>query len=157
VSERGLRVASALVATAGAAVAAYLLAVRSGGAELVCRTGGCETVQSSEYAEVLGIPVAALGLAGFVAVGVLSLLPSPFAHAAAVSLALAALVFSAYLLVVQLAVIGEVCDWCLVNDVLVTALAALVVVRAATATSRSARSRGRSGRAPRGRSGAASA
>jgi uncharacterized membrane protein len=135
-TESRLRVASALVATAGAAVAAYLLAVRSGTAELVCRTGGCETVQSSDYAEVLGIPVAALGLAGFVAIGVLSLLSSPLAQAAAASPALAALVFSAYQLVVQLAIIDEVCDWCLVSDVLVIALAALVLVRAAVAARR---------------------
>lgn len=130
-SERGLRAASAAVATVGAAVAAYLLAARSGGAELVCRSGGCETVQSSSYAEVLGIPVAALGLTGFIAIGVLSLLASPLAQAAAASLAIVALAFSAYLLVVQFAVIGEVCDWCLVNDALVTLLALLVVPRAA--------------------------
>jgi uncharacterized membrane protein len=142
VSERRLRIASVLVATAGAAVAAYLLAVRAGGAELVCRTGGCETVQSSKYAEVLGIPVAALGLAGFLAIGVLSLLSTPLAQAAAASLALGALVFSAYLLVVQLVVIGEVCDWCLVNDALVTALAALVLVRTAVAASATTASRG---------------
>lgn len=132
-SERGLRAASAVVATAGAAVAAYLLAVRSGSAELVCRTGGCEIVQTSSYADVLGIPVAGLGLAAFVAIGVLALLASPLAQAAAASLAVAAVSFSAYLLVIQLAVIGEVCDWCLVNDALITVLALLVLARAASA------------------------
>ena len=128
-SERALRLGATGVAAVGAAVAAYLLAVRSGSAELVCRTGGCETVQSSSYSEVLGIPVAALGLAAFVAIGVLTLLASPFAWAAATSLSLAAVAFSAYLLIVQVTIIGELCDWCLVSDALVTLLAALVLLR----------------------------
>ena len=59
------RLASAALATLGAAITGYLLYVRENGGELVCSTGGCETVQNSPYAEVLGVPVAALGLAGF--------------------------------------------------------------------------------------------
>ena len=64
-SERTLRLASAALATVGAAITGYLLYVRESGGELVCSTGGCESVQSSPYAEVLGVPVAALALAGF--------------------------------------------------------------------------------------------
>jgi uncharacterized membrane protein len=154
VSERAFRFGAAGVATAGVAVTAYLLAVRAGSAELVCRTGGCETVQSSSYAEVLGVPVAALGLASFLAIGVLMLLRSPLAWATATSLALAAVAFSAYLLIVQVAVIGEICDWCLVNDALVTLLAALVLL---TPTSRSGPSRARNGRAAPGKRAGASA
>lgn len=143
-SERGLRFSAAGVAAVGAAVAAYLLAVRSGSAELVCRTGGCETVQSSSYSELFGIPVAALGLAAFVVIGVLSLLDSPLAWAAAASLALAGVAFGAYLLVVQVAVIGALCDWCLVSDALLTLLAALVLLRAVTAPAATRASRGTS-------------
>jgi uncharacterized membrane protein len=139
-SERGLRLAAAAVA----AVTAYLLAVRFGNAELVCRTGGCETVQASSYSEVLGIPVAALGFAAFVAIGVLSLLASPSAGAAAVSLALAGMAFSAYLLIVQVAVIGELCDWCLVSDGLLTLLTALVLLRVVTGPAATTASRGTS-------------
>ena len=153
-SERAFRFGAAGVAAAGVAVTAYLLAVRAGSAELACRTGGCETVQSSSYAEVLGVPVAALGLASFLAIGVLMLLRSPLAWATATSLALAAVAFSAYLLIVQVAVIGEICDWCLVNDALVTLLAALVLL---TPTSRSGPSRARNGRAAPGKRAGASA
>ena len=153
-SERAVRFGDAGVAAAGVAVTAYLLSVRAGSAELVCRTGGCETVQSSSYAEVLGVPVAALGLASFLAIGVLMLLRSPLALATATSLALTAVAFSAYLLIVQVAVIGEICDWCLVNDALVTLLAALVLL---TPTSRSGPSRARNGRAAPGKRAGASA
>ena len=64
-SERSLRLASAVIAALGAAITVYLLYVRQTGGALACSTGGCETVQSSSYAEVLGVPVAALGLVGF--------------------------------------------------------------------------------------------
>jgi uncharacterized membrane protein len=130
VTVRALRFAAATAAAAGVALTAYLLSVRWGGGELICRTGGCETVQSSDYASVLGIPVPALSLAAYLAIAFLVLMASPRALAAATSLALAACAFSAYLLVVQLAVIGELCDWCLVNDALVTLLAALVLLGA---------------------------
>ena len=72
-SERTPRLASAILAAAGAAISTYLLYVRQTGGTLVCSTGGCETVQSSSYAEMLGVPVAALGLAGFLALLVLAL------------------------------------------------------------------------------------
>jgi uncharacterized membrane protein len=144
VNERALRLGAIAVAAAGAALASYMLAVRSGNAELVCRTGGCETVQSSSYSELLGIPVAALGLVAFIAIGVLTLLRSPLAWTAATSLALAAVAFSAYLLIVQVAVIGELCDWCLINDALVTVLAGLVLLRAVAAPAATTASRGTS-------------
>ena len=64
-SERMLRLASAVLAAAGAAITGYLLYVRQTGGTLACATGGCETVQSSSYAEVLGVPVAGIGLLGF--------------------------------------------------------------------------------------------
>jgi uncharacterized membrane protein len=144
VSGRTLGLAAAGVAAAGAVVASYLLLVRSGSAELVCRTGGCETVQSSSYAELLGVPVAALGLLAFVTIGVLALLASPLARAAAVSLSLAAVAFSAYLLVVQLTVIGELCDWCLLSDALLTLLTVLVLLRVAREPAATSESRGTS-------------
>jgi uncharacterized membrane protein len=129
-SGRALRFAAAAAALVGAGVTAYLLSVRWGGGQLLCRTGGCETVQSSDYAEVVGIPVAALGLGAYAAIAFLALLASPVALAAALSLALAACAFSGYLLVVQLTVIGELCDWCLVNDAVGGVVALLVLLAA---------------------------
>jgi uncharacterized membrane protein len=38
--------------------------------------------------------------------------------------------FSSYLIVIQLAVIDAICEWCLASDVLVTALAVLALLRA---------------------------
>jgi uncharacterized membrane protein len=128
-SDRALRSTLALFALAGAVLSAYLVSVRYGAGELICSTGGCETVQSSPYAEVAGAPVALLGLGAYLAIAAMALVRSPQAHIAAAVLALTAVVFSGYLLVVQLAVIDAVCDWCLANDVLVTLVAGTAVLR----------------------------
>jgi uncharacterized membrane protein len=62
VNERRLRLTVAVLATAGASVAGYLTYARYTDTTLVCATGGCETVQRSEYAVLAGIPVALLGV-----------------------------------------------------------------------------------------------
>jgi uncharacterized membrane protein len=128
-NERTLRLATGALAAGGAAIAAYLLYVRESGGALVCATGGCETVQGSPYAEVLGVPVAALGLAGFLGLFVTAVLRGDWARIAQATLALTAFVFSAYLLYLQLAVIGAICQWCVVTDALTTAIAVLAVMR----------------------------
>ena len=63
-----LRAAIAILALAGAAVAAYLVYARYTGTRLACTTGGCETVQHSKYAKAAGVPVAVLGLVAYLAV-----------------------------------------------------------------------------------------
>jgi uncharacterized membrane protein len=128
-SEGALRAATAVIAVLGAATTAYLLYVRQTGGMLVCSTGGCETVQSSSYAVVLGVPVATLGLIGFLGLLVTALVRGDWARLSQATLALTAFAFSAYLLYIQLAVIDAICQWCVVADVLTTAIVALALVR----------------------------
>jgi uncharacterized membrane protein len=129
VSDRTLSLGVAAVAAAGLALTAYLLYARETGTQLACTTGGCETVQSSRYAEIFGLPVAALGLAGYIWLLVTSWSRSELARAAQAAVALAACAFSTYLVYVQLHVIGAVCELCLVSDALVAVAAALAVLR----------------------------
>jgi uncharacterized membrane protein len=129
ITERTLRIAGAVLAALGAAVTGYLLYVRQTGGTPVCSTGGCETVQDSAYAEVLGIPVAGLGLLGFLGLLVTAVAPGAWARLTHATLALTAFLFSAYLLVVQVAVIEAICQWCLVADVLTTLICGLALVR----------------------------
>lgn len=127
--EGRLRIAIGSLALVGVALASYLLYVRWAGATLACSTGGCETVQASSYSNVLGVPVALLGLAAYVTIFATSLSRHEFARAAGVSVALAGVGFAAYLLYVQLAVINAVCEWCLASDGVVTVLAVLTLLR----------------------------
>jgi uncharacterized membrane protein len=130
VSERTLRTATAVVALAGAAVAAYLVVVHYSQDALVCPTSGCETVQRSSYATLFGIPVAALGLAAFAGIFATSLSPRELARALGFGIAVSAAAFAGYLVYVQVAVIDAVCVWCLASDALLAALVALTGVRA---------------------------
>jgi uncharacterized membrane protein len=129
VSDRYLRLAVVLLALAGLGIAAYLTYARYAHATIVCTTGGCETVQSSDYAEVLGIPVAVLGLVGYAAILVTAFLPGESARLVGAALALGGLVFSVYLIFVQIFPIGAFCVWCLASDLVMALLAVATVAR----------------------------
>lgn len=128
-SDRVLRTALVALSSAGAVVSGYVLYARWTSAGLLCATGGCETVQSSEYAELFGVPVAGLGVVGYLFIAAAALGRSPLSRAAAAAAALGAVGFGAYLLIIQLAVIEAVCDWCLVADAISSMVAAVAVVR----------------------------
>ena len=128
-SDRALRLGIALVAAAGAAVAGYLTYVHYRPAALICTGGGgCEAVQESSYAEIAGIPVALLGLLAYIAVLGLVAWDSELARTLAATIALSAVGFAVYLVVVQAFVIEEWCVWCLVNDLVVVPLLAVLTI-----------------------------
>ncbi len=128
-SDRALRAGVALVALVGVAVAGYLTYVHYRPAALICTAGGgCETVQESSYAELIGIPVALLGLLGYLAVLVLVAWDSEHARTLAAAVALSAVGFVVYLIVLQAFVIDAWCVWCLVNDLVIVPLLAVLTV-----------------------------
>lgn len=130
-SDRTSRSAAIAVALAGLGVAGYLTWAHYADSSVLCVTGGgCETVQTSEYATIAGIPVAAIGVAAYASVLALLAWDSGHARLGAATIALIGLLFSAYLLVLQLFVIDAVCIWCLANDVVIApALALLTAAR----------------------------
>ncbi len=131
-SDRTLRLAVAAVALAGVALAGYLTYVHYRPGSLICTGGGgCETVQESSYAELFGIPVALLGLGAYVAVLVLVAWDTELARTLAAAVALGGLAFAGYLVGLQAFVIDAWCVWCLVNDLaIVPVLAVLTSIRA---------------------------
>jgi uncharacterized membrane protein len=129
--DRVLRIALGVVATAGIAVSGYLTYVHYRPDALLCTPGGgCETVQQSDYAELLGVPVALLGLLAYAAVLALTVLDGPRARLVTAVIALSAVGFALYLIVLQAFVIDAWCVWCLVNDLLIVPpLAVLAFLR----------------------------
>ena len=126
-SDRALRIAAGAVALAGAALAGYPTWVHYDESALICVAGGgCETVQRSAYAEIAGIPVALLGLTAYSSVLGLVAWDTPSARLGAAMIAFVGLAFSLYLLVLQLFVIDAVCTWCVVNDVIIAPLLAVL-------------------------------
>ena len=130
-SDRRLRLAAFVLTLAGIGVAAYLTYVHYAGLQPVCAGGshGCERVQSSSYASVGGLPVALLGLAGYVAIAVALVAPGERARLAATALAVSGFGFSAYLTYLELFVIDAICQWCVASAVILTLLTVVTVWR----------------------------
>lgn len=117
------RQAIALLALAGFFVALYLWLYKIGLAgELKCGTGGCDTAQTSRWAELLGIPVAFYGVVGYavlLAVALVGLQPAWLGRRGP-TLLLAALAtvgtaFSAWLTYLEVFVIHAICRWCVAS------------------------------------------
>ncbi len=128
---RPLTLAIAATTIGGIAIATYLTILHYAGADPVCvgGTGGCHTVQNSEYAELAGIPVSVIGLAGYVALALSLLIPGEPGRALGMGLALAGAGFSLYLTYLEIWVIEAICQWCVASAILMVALAILMTVR----------------------------
>jgi uncharacterized membrane protein len=126
-----LRLATALLALAGIAIAAYLTYVHYAELEPICvgGGGGCERVQSSSYAELAGVPVALLGLLAYATILASLALPESAGRTVAALVSLSGFGFSAWLTYVELAKLDAVCQWCVASAVVMTALAAVSVAR----------------------------
>jgi uncharacterized membrane protein len=133
VSERGLARAILALALLGAGVAAYLTFVRYTGGTVACTTGGCELVQGSRYSAVAGIPVALIGLVGYLCIAASTVVRGEAGAALGLALTSVGFAFAMYLLYVQAFVIEAFCHWCLASDAVLTILLALGALRLALA------------------------
>lgn len=114
----------------GVLVSGYLSVKRFTGGSLACtRWAECDVVNNSVYAKIYGVPVAFIGLAGY-----LLLLGLALATLRATGpgqrrlmslsfvLALGGVGFSAYLTYLELYVIEAICIWCVTSALLITLL-----------------------------------
>jgi uncharacterized membrane protein len=125
-----LRAASGALAAAGLGIAGYLTAVHyDGGAPVCAISHGCATVQQSEYADLAGVPVALLGVAGYAAILLTLLRDDERARSATAFLALAGAGYSIWLTYVEVFTIDAICIWCVASAVCMVALAALSAAR----------------------------
>src|SRR5215470_13319949 len=68
-TDQRLRIAIGVLCLIGIGIAGYLTYVHYAGLKVLClSSGGCETVQASRYAKLGGIPVATLGLVGYIVI-----------------------------------------------------------------------------------------
>jgi uncharacterized membrane protein len=119
----------ALLALVGLFISVYLLLYHMGFyGVLACGAGSCDVVQASKYADFLGVPVPAWGVAWYGTVFVLALVlqsgaavGGPWARLLDLA-ALGGLGFSVYLTAVELFVIHAVCLWCVVSALLATGI-----------------------------------
>lgn len=134
--DSALRRAVIILSILGLAVALYLVYYKLFPTSAFCvNIGDCEAVNTSIYSELFGIPVAAFGAAGYLAILLATLLEnrSPFfqewASIAGFGLALVGFLYSAYLTYIELFVIFKICPYCVASAVIMTAIFALTSIR----------------------------
>ena len=132
------RVALLALAVVGVLISAYLTWTHFAGLTPVC-TGsgeGCQTVQSSRYASLLGIPVALLGLVAYGGLVFSVALWKEIGIYLGFLISLVGTLFSIYLTYLEVFVIGALCQWCLASAAIMVAalvcatLAVLPLLRA---------------------------
>ncbi|HEX2703347.1 MAG TPA: vitamin K epoxide reductase family protein [Solirubrobacteraceae bacterium] len=124
-SDRILWRAMVVLGLIGLGIASYLTATHYGHLTVLCaaKNNPCAQVQSSIYSHVLGIPVALLGLIGYVLI-LASLLvgASEASRVATLGVTLFGFVFSGYLTYREVFTLQEICEWCVSSAVLMTLL-----------------------------------
>jgi uncharacterized membrane protein len=131
-SARALRITMIVLTVIGLGVATYLTVIHYAGIKPLCgrNGGGCELVQTSTYSKLAGVPVALIGLIGYVAIlGSLLVPESENSRLATMTFTLVGFGFSAYLTYRELFSIHHICDWCVSSAVIVTVLMCLSIWR----------------------------
>ena len=118
-----------VLAAAGLLVSIYLVAKTADPSSVVCSIGGgCETVLSSQYSKIFGLPVAWLGIAWYVVTLILIWLvyfKRSWAQMYFWLWATVGLLFSLYLLYLEKFQIHAYCTWCLSSLAIVVLINAL--------------------------------
>lgn len=130
-SDRALRTAMTVLTVVGVGLASYLTYIHYAGLHPLCTSGGsCEEVQTSVYSKLAGVPVALMGLIGYVLILASLLAPvSENSRLATMALTLGGFGFSAYLTSRELFSIHAICEWCVSSAILMTILMCLAVWR----------------------------
>jgi uncharacterized membrane protein len=129
-TDRRLWRAAVALSVIGIAIASYLVYVHYADVKPICSIShGCETVQKSKYAKLAGVPVALIGLGGYVAILASLFIRIEAGRLAGAGLALVGIGFSAWLTYLEAARIHAWCQWCVGSAIVMTLLAITLVWR----------------------------
>jgi uncharacterized membrane protein len=130
-TDRRLHRALIGVTIVGLAVASYLTYIHYAGIKPICNIShGCEKVQGSEWAKVAGVPVALIGLIGYVTIFASLFVRGETARLATAGLTFVGFCFSVYLTYLEIFQIKAICQWCVGSAVIMTILLVLSWTRA---------------------------
>jgi len=130
------RMGAALMSLIGLFVSAYLYLYKIGRiGTLACGTGGCETVQTSQWSRFAGVEVALIGVVGYallLVVALAALRPAlaerRWPASLLSALAGAGVLFTVYLTYLELFVIHAVCRWCVGSAVIIVSVLVLALL-----------------------------
>ena len=125
-----------VLAIIGLLVSVYMTIYKITSNDSMCiGSGDCKTVNASRYAEVYGIPVAVLGVAGYAAILAVLLLerkPGFFQQNGTMlffGLSLTGFLFTLYLIFVEVALIKAYCPFCITSQTVMTIIFIISVIR----------------------------
>lgn len=128
--DRKLRLALLILSGMGIAVASYLVYIHYTGLPPLCATGGCEVVQKSKWATFVGIPVADIGLGGYLAVfASLLVFKGELNRLVPMGLILVGFAFTCYLKYAEFFLVKDLCMWCVGSAVIMLTLSVVSVWR----------------------------
>jgi uncharacterized membrane protein len=130
VSDRALRTTGFVLVVLGLGIAGYLVYIHYADIDPICNIAhGCHKVQTSAYAKLAGVPVALLGLIGYVVIFAALIVDGEIGRMAAALTALVGFGFSMYLTYRELFTIDAICQWCVGSAILMTGLAVVCTWR----------------------------
>ncbi|MEW6035361.1 MAG: vitamin K epoxide reductase family protein [Candidatus Micrarchaeota archaeon] len=110
-------------------ISAYVFYSKRSGRKLRCMIGkSCDIVTGSRYAVTFGVENSLMGMIYYSGLLLWAALPLPIPAPAVIGAALVAALFSAYLTWLQLFVIREMCDWCMVVNISNWAMLAILLL-----------------------------
>jgi uncharacterized membrane protein len=126
-----LRWAMVAIAVLGLALASYLVYVHYSGSKPVCTTSGaCLKVQTSVYSKLAGVPVALIGLIGYVAIfASLLVRDRDEVRLATLGMTVIGVCFSGYLTYREVFTLKTICEECAASAVLMLILFLLATAR----------------------------
>jgi uncharacterized membrane protein len=131
-STEALRKTMIVLTAIGLCLAAYLTYLHYSGATPPCSIKGnpCSQVQKSRYSEFVGIPVALIGLLGYIAIlGSLLAPEGERTRFVTTVLTVGGFGFSAYLTYRELFTLHKICEWCVSSALLMTVIMCLSIWR----------------------------
>ena len=128
--------ASVALVVLGLAVSIYMTIYKFTGNDGMCLgSGDCATVNASALSEVNGIPVAVVGILGYVAILAVHLFEnrSRFMRQNATlfifGMALTGFLFTVWLIYVEIAILKALCPFCVTSQVAMTLIFIIAIVR----------------------------
>lgn len=134
--DQRLRLGSGVSAVVGLVVSLYLTWSKVANTPVLCGPiGDCDTVNSSQYSEFFGIPIALMGVLVYLGILLLLHLESQGkfwidnGNLVVFGLSLVGTLYSAYLTYIEITVLRAVCPYCVVSAIAITVIMGLSFVR----------------------------
>lgn len=129
--DRRLKITAIVLAVIGTGIGSYLTYIHYAGIDPSCSIAhGCIKVQTSAWSAFHGIPIALIGLIGYVSIlGSLLFLPGDTGRGVSAALCVFGFLYSGYLTFREIFSIKAICQWCVMSAIVLTLLAIVTVWR----------------------------